>query len=109
MALYNVDISTSTGVIFAENISVKETGRKQEVTQDEPQFPDLRKSLREQLELLCRTLHDTKENEKKSPIHCIALRERLGWDEDTFNKILKVAKRDKVVYEPRPGYLTLTH
>lgn len=105
--LFNADTSATTRMIFAENSSVNETGQKQETTKDEPQYPDLRKSLRDQLELLCRTLHNIKENEKQGPIHHYALRERLGWDEDTFNRILELAKRERVVYEPRLGYLAV--
>jgi len=64
--------------------------------------------VRDQLELLCRTLHDIKENERQGPIHHDALKERLDWNKDTFNKILEVAKRDKAVYKSKPGYLAVT-
>jgi len=108
MALYDVDGSASAGAVFAESDSGKETGLKKEITQDEPQFPDLRISLRDRLDLFCRTLHNIKKDEEQDLIHLRALRERLGWDEDTFNRVLEVAKRDRVVYEPRPGFLAVT-
>lgn len=33
------------------------------------------------------------------------IRTRLGWDQETFDGVLAAAKRDSVVYEPKPGFL----
>jgi hypothetical protein len=108
MTLFTADVGASTVAIFAESDLGEETGQKQEITQDEPQFPDLRILLRDRLDLLCGTIHSMRDEAAHGLIGYNTLRERLGWDEETFHKVLDVAKRDRIVFEPRPGLLGVT-
>jgi len=105
---FTLDLSASTGIRFEDSESGKENPQKPEIRQKEPQFPDLLISLKDRLDLFCKTLHHIQENETHGPITYNTLRDLLGWDEYTFLKVLEVAKRDRSVYEPRPGLLGVT-
>ena len=67
-----------------------------------------RGSLAEDLDLLCKTLHNIQENEAHGPVTHNTLRERLEWKQEYFDKILQVAMVDQTIYEPKPGFLGVT-
>jgi len=64
-----------------------------------------RGSLRGDLGRLLEKLHELTLTRGGDVVSSGDLRTRLGWDQMTFDRVLASAKRDGVVYEPKPGFL----
>lgn len=81
----------------------RDSGLFSEVTREEGTG-----SLYEDLDLLCSTIHEIQETETHGPVPHETVMERLGWTEVHYSRIMGIARRDKTVFDPRPGFVKVT-